>query len=135
MKGVKERAELLLNVTIASEDYTVTSPREGKPSSRDDTLTVTSPTTSYVRSISAPPTAFEFGLRCVECIALCWCVCCINGVCFLSVCCVCVCVIVDDRGVVFRGASRVYWMYQLQLITQTCLTRYSSSLDRNQKKL
>lgn len=58
-----DRASLLLSVTIAyqqqQQQHLV-----GVQSSISQTDTVTSPVTTYARSISAPPTPTEPGLRC-----------------------------------------------------------------------
>lgn len=58
VKGVIERAQLLLSVTLVHDETTpLTSPVAKE--AHDDTLTVTSPTIAYARSFSAPPTNYE----------------------------------------------------------------------------
>ena len=58
VKGVIERAQLLLSVTLVHDETTpLTSPVAKEV--HDDTLTVISPTVAYARSFSAPPTNYE----------------------------------------------------------------------------
>ena len=58
VRGVIERAQLLLSVTLVHEETTpLTSPVAKEV--HDDALTVTSPSVAYARSFSAPPTNYE----------------------------------------------------------------------------
>jgi len=59
VKGVMERAQLLLNVTIAQNDYSTTTEKKV----HDDAHAVTSPTLAYARSVSAPPMTVEISIR------------------------------------------------------------------------
>ncbi len=63
VKGVTERAVLLLNVTISQDAFSRSASTEDHRNSRDDFLST--PTSDYARSLSAPPLTAEFGLRSV----------------------------------------------------------------------
>lgn len=63
VKGIQERAELLLNVTI-SHDNQPSSGGTNMVVVKEDLLFPTSPTNlGYTRSISAPPSTTELNIR------------------------------------------------------------------------
>lgn len=64
VKGVQERAELLLNVTISQDAFSRSTSTEEHIASQDDYWPT--PTSDYTRSLSAPPLTAEFGFRCVS---------------------------------------------------------------------